>query len=106
MIRRGTTPTFKLYLQSETVDLTQADNVYATFQQGNVVITKTGADLDVDETEVDVYLDQSETLRFYKGFIDVQLNWTYADGSRACSNIIKVDIGENLVPRVLPEVTP
>ena len=41
---RGTTPTFKLMLNDETVDLTQAVNVYATFKQKNNETTKTGAD--------------------------------------------------------------
>lgn len=39
---RGTTPTFKLLLNDEEVDLTAAANIYATFKQGSVLITKTG----------------------------------------------------------------
>lgn len=98
---RGTTPTFKLLLNDEEVDLTQALNVYATFKQGTVLITKTGEDLTVTEHEVDVYLNQEESLKFKEGDkLEVQLNWTYNDGKRACSNIIKIDVGRNLLGSV------
>ena len=40
---RGTTPTFQLQITDETVDLTQAINVYATFKQYDKVIQKTGS---------------------------------------------------------------
>lgn len=98
---RGTTPTFKLQINDETVDLTQAENVYASFKQQNTLLTKTGDDITVTANEVDVYFTQAESLKFLRGEIQVQLNWTYAAGERACSNIIKVAIGENLVPEVL-----
>lgn len=98
---RGTTPTFKLLLSDEEVNLTQALNVYATFKQGTVLITKTGEDLTVTEHEVDVYLNQEESLKFKEGDkLEVQLNWTYNDGKRACSNIIKIDVGRNLLGSV------
>lgn len=94
---RGTTPTFKLLLNDEEVDLTAAANIYATFKQGTVLITKTGEDLTVTEHEVDVYLNQEESLKFKEGdVLEVQLNWTYSDGKRACSNIIRVNVGRNL----------
>ena len=98
---RGTTPTFTLTLADDTVDLTQAVNVYATFKQGAVVITKTGADLEVSEHSVDVYLDQSETLKFAPGNLQIQLNWTYAQGRRACTNIVSIGIDKNLIGSVL-----
>lgn len=98
---RGTTPTFKLLLNDEEVDLTAAANIYATFKQGTVLITKTGEDLTVTEHEVDVYLNQEESLKFKEGDkLEVQLNWTYNDGKRACSNIIKIDVGRNLLGSV------
>ena len=99
---RGTTPTFKLMLNDETVDLTQAVNVYATFKQKNNEITKTGADLEISAHEVDVYLSQEETLSFISNnTASIQLNWTYANGRRACSQVINMAIGENLLPEVL-----
>lgn len=99
---RGTTPTFKLMLNDETVDLTQALNVYATFRQGSKQIDKSGEDLEVSANEVDVYLSQSDTLTFNSGDVmEVQLNWTYVDGRRACSNIIRVNVGKNLIGSVI-----
>ena len=80
---RGTTPTFQLKLADETVDLTQASNVYATFKQESNTITKTGADIEVTANQVDVYFTQSETLSFKAGTMYCQLNWTYSDGQRA-----------------------
>lgn len=98
---RGTTPTFQLILKDETIDLTEALNVYATFKQGSKVITKTGEDIDVSPTQVDVYMSQEETLGFRYGDIRIQLNWTYSDGSRACTKIVKKNVGKNLIERVL-----
>lgn len=98
---RGTTPTFELKITDSTVDLTEATNVYATFAQWGKTITKTGEDIDVTAQQVDVYFSQADSLSFSSGTIEVQLNWTYTDGSRAATNIIKVVIGDNLLPEVL-----
>lgn len=110
---RGTTPTFKLKITDDTLDLRGANNIYATFQQGENVITKTGEDLTVTvteetveqkttyENEVDVYLNQTESLSFKAGNIYAQLNWTYIDGNRACTNIISIKVGSNLIGSVL-----
>ena len=97
---RGTTPTFRLSIDSD-IDLTEMDNVYATFQQGEYLVTKTGEDIEVLPQEVDVYFSQEETLMFNKGTVDIQLNWTFENGKRACSNIVNTYIGENLVGEVL-----
>lgn len=100
-IRQGITPTFTLTLQSETLDLTQSENVYCTFKQGASELTKTDEDLTVRESEVDVYLTQTETLMFNRGFVSVQLNWIYADGSRGCSEIVPVEWADNLLRKEL-----
>jgi len=98
---RGTTPTFELKIADNTVDLTQASNVYATFTQLDRSITKTGEDIVVTARQVDVYFSQEESLAFKTGNIEVQLNWTYNGGSRAATNIVKVYITENLIGEVL-----
>ena len=107
MIIRGTTPTFKLSLPAS-VDLTKANNIYVSFSQQSVKIVKSGEDLEVSAHEVDVYLTQEESLKFvcytYDGKsnpVDIQLNWTYDDGSRACSTIVSVNVGRNLIGKVL-----
>ena len=99
---RYTTPTFTLTLP-DSVDLTMASNVYVTFAKANggVVITKTGEALEVSEHQVDVYLNQEETGAFSMGIVKIQLNWTYANGDRACSDIATIDISPNLLDEVL-----
>lgn len=97
---RGTTPTFILTVDGS-VDLTEAKNVYATFVQKDIKLTKTGADLDVSSNEVDVYFNQAESLQFSTGAIMIQLNWTYIDGSRACTDIISTTVDKNLEDGVL-----
>lgn len=98
---RGTTPTFQLTINDETVDLTSADNVYVTFADKCWSITKTGEDLDVSTNQVDVYLSQEETLSFPKGNVYVQINWTFDNGKRACTTIASVKVTKNLIERVL-----
>lgn len=98
---RGTTPTFQLKIADQTVNLTEARNVYATFEQRGKKLTKTGEDIEVTAQQVDVYFSQAESLQFEVGSVDVQLNWTYSNGARACTDIIRVTVGENLVPEVL-----
>lgn len=98
---RGTTPTFSLKIRDESVDLTEALNVYATFTQLSKVITKTGEDLVVSPQQVDVYLSQEETLQFTTGDVEVQLNYTYAGGQRAASRTALIRVDKNLIGRVL-----
>ena len=99
-IIQGVTPTFTLTVP-ETIDLTEAQNVYATFSQSKTSLTKSGSDLTVREHEVDVYLSQAETLAFQKGIVSVQLNWTYADGSRGATWKKGIEWDENLLKEVL-----
>ena len=97
---QATTPTFVLTLP-DTVDLSQASNVYFTLQQNNTILTKSTDDLTIDGQQVSVYLSQEETLPLLGGTVKIQLNWTYADESRACSNIVSVPISENLLKEVV-----
>ena len=97
---QATTPTLILSLP-ETVDLTQAANVYFTMKQGDSFIRKHGDDLTVSVNTVYVELSQQETLRFFPGSAELQLNWTYADGKRACSDIVILQVGPNLELEVL-----
>lgn len=99
-IRQGITPTFTFILPS-TVDLTQAENVYATFRQMNRELTKTGRDITVREYEVDVFLTQAETLAFERGSVRAQINWTYSDGNRGETDIASIEWAETLLRKVL-----
>ena len=97
---QATTPTFILTLP-DTVDLSEAANIYFSLRQKNVIIEKSNDDLTVDGQTVSVYLSQAETLQLVSGAAQIQLNWTYANGSRACSNIVSVQVTENLLKEVV-----
>lgn len=97
---QATTPTFVLTLP-DTVDLSQAANIYFSLRQKNVIIEKTDDDLTVDGQTVSVYLSQAETLQLVPGAAQIQLNWTYANSARACSNIVSVQVTENLLKEVV-----
>lgn len=95
---RGTTPTFILTLQD--ADLTNT-NVYVTFKQEELLLTKSGSDLSIEENVVSVYLSQEETLKFQRGNLYIQVNWTFDNGKRACSEIALVKVDNNLFNGVL-----
>lgn len=102
---RGTTPTYTFTLP-ESVDMTQATDVFVTFgrQDGSSlsgIFTKTGDDIEVTQNTVSVWLDQAETLSFPVGRVAIQLNWLYPPNKRACSNIIYVNTKTNLIDEVI-----
>jgi hypothetical protein len=99
---RGTTPTY-IFTLPESVDMTQATDVYVTFAKTDttIILTKTGDDLEVTEHTVSVYLTQEETLSFPNAKVAVQLNWIYPPEKRACSNIIYIDAKRNLIDEVI-----
>lgn len=98
---QGTTPTYICTLPN-TVDLTAADHVMFTISQGSVVIDKSDADLTITAHTVAAYLSQVDSLRFQQySKAKVQVNWTYSDGSRACSEVVEVEVGENLHQEVI-----
>lgn len=100
-VARATTPTFTLTFTEEGLDLTTASNVYVTFEQKDVNFTKQGADLDIEEKAIDVFLSQEETLQFQIGMVDVQANWTMANGRRASSDVKQVEISKQLLRQVV-----
>lgn len=99
-IPRGVTPTFTLTFESDDLDLTQADHVYVTFCN-KVTLTKSDGDLDIAAKQISVYLSQEETLSFSEGATAIQVNWTYGDGSRAASEIVRYNFNAQLLNRVV-----
>ena len=100
---KGTTPTFTLALPEE-VDLTQAQNIYVTFEKGKKELRKTGGSLTVTAHQIEVFLTQEETLAFPAGEVALQVNWTYVDSGvkkRAATEIVKVSVRTNLEDTVL-----
>lgn len=100
-VARGTTPTYILTFAEESLDLTVANNVYVTFKKGAKVLTKTGQDIEVSAKQIEVYLNQKETLSFSMGEVKVQVNWTSAGGKRACSDVVTINLSEQLLEKVI-----
>lgn len=100
-VARGTTPTYRLNFREESLDLTEANNVYVTFRKGTKTITKTGSDIEVAPKQVDIYLNQKETLSFSTGEVKVQVNWTSGGGRRAASVVKTIDLSEQLLEKVI-----
>ena len=96
-----TTPTFTLTFSDNTLDLTQAENVYVTFQSYRHCLTKSGEDLTIAAKTIDVYLTQEETAKFGVGDLAIQVNWTMQGGARAASTVAHYDISEQLLKRVV-----
>ena len=88
---RGTTPT---HVFETDVDLSLAELIYVTYQQGQIVVEKTKEECDVTSNSVSVNLSQAETLLFRAGGFQarVQIRAKFPDGSALASNIIQVDI--------------
>lgn len=97
----ATTPTYTLTFTEQSLDLTTAVNVYVTFAQGSKIITKTGDDLTVTARSITVSLTQSETLNFRAGDLEIQANWTGANGERSCSEVETTELSKQLLKRVL-----
>lgn len=100
-VPRYTTPTFTLEFSEEGLDLTQASGVYVTFEQASQTMTKTGSDLEVQEKSIVIFMSQQETARFCVGDIEIQANWTTADGRRAASEVVNYKISKQLLPEVI-----
>lgn len=97
---QSTTPTFILTLP-DSVDLTLPAHIYFTLKQGNVYIEKDDSRLTVDGHNISVSLTQAEAARLDVGRARIQLNLTYNNGARAASEIVSVDVTENLLRGVL-----
>lgn len=95
---QATTPTIIMNLPN-TVDLTQAQTIVFTITQGSTVIKKVITDASAQQ--VSVYLTQDDTLGLSNGIAQIQLNWTYSDNSRACTNIVNINVTPNLLKAVI-----
>ena len=104
---RGTTPTFTLTIQDQSVNLSQALTVIATFKQSGKRIDISGERLAIDGRTVSVYLTQQESLLLTPGVpASVQINWTYANPSgetprRAATVPANFKIDEQFYERVI-----
>lgn len=98
-----TTPTLKLSLP-ESVDLSEAVNVYVTLsdKKNNEILTKSGADVSIDDNVISVDYSQEETKTF-PDEVQAQVNWIYNDGGlikRDATTIVKIRVYKNLLNEV------
>lgn len=101
-VPRGTTPIFTLtFPQSAEIDLTQASHVYVTFTWPGGSITKADDALTINTRSIGVILSQEETLSFAEGPIDLQANWTTAENKRLASEVVRYQIGRQLLMKVI-----
>lgn len=74
----GFTPSLVLTIPEETEDLTTVDEIHVTIQGSGCCVDKSGAAVVVlSATEIEVTLDQEETLQMWGNSVTVQLNWLY-----------------------------
>lgn len=98
---QGLTPTIIVRVP-ETIDLTEAANIYVSFMQSNRLLMKKTEGFVVEAHEVDIYLTQEETLLFKPGTASMQVNWTYSTGQRGATRWLGIHIDANQLPEVLP----
>ena len=99
-MRRGTTPTFTYDVDA---DLTGWD-VYATFEQDGVKITKKPADIEPTEggSTCSVELTQEDTLLFREGRARTQLR-AIKDGVAVASTVFSFDVDCILLNNTIPQ---
>lgn len=104
---RYTTPSISLTI--EDIDLTDKE-VYVTLQQGNLKMTKSGADLAINvtpvgesyESNISFTLTQEESAMFdYSRSCIIQANWIDASGVREATDIQNVSVMRNLLDEVI-----
>ena len=98
-MRRGTTPTLKIYLMG--IDPDKLKNIYVTMKQKSIERTKTNKDIEIDGNVISVHLSQEDTLDFSTGPISVQIRATTNSGLAVASEIKNVTVSEILKDGVI-----
>ena len=99
-MKRGTTPTHTFTLPFETSLLKTVRVVYA--QLGQVILVKTGGDLNLSDNTVSVKLSQEDTLRFNCSHpVEIQIRVVTLLGDVHNSDIKRVSVGRCLENEVL-----
>ena len=104
---RFTTPTISLVVEG--VDISDKD-IRVTLEQGNVELTKKGADLTVSttthsqvtDTNISFMLSQTESAAFKMNVgCSLQVNWITSGGIRQATEIKSVPVMRNLLDEVI-----
>ena len=96
---KGVTPTLILQF-SEDAQLERAEDIIVsiTSTKGQPVVEI--SDVIVADNSITVELTQEQTLKM-PNYAKIQINWTYAGGKRACSDIKQISFSDNLYPEVI-----
>ena len=99
-MHRGTTPTF--IFKFKDTDLEPVQDIAVTFKKsGRLLIEKSAEDITIDGNNIKVYLSQKETLSLPVGAIDAQVNILFDGGERGCTDIMSIQVGDNLKNEVM-----
>lgn len=97
-MKRYTTPTLTFVWTD--IDLTDCE-VYVTIAQRGIM-TFSGEDVTIGEdNEISITLTQEQTAQLKVGTAKLQCNAMYPDGSRKASDVIVLDVTENLLTHEL-----
>ena len=100
-MRQGTTPKHTFTLPFSVPGNSVVRVIYA--QNGEIVLVKTGSDVDVLVNEVSTTLTQEETLSFDSNAqnTEIQIRILMPDGSAVASDIIRVSVKKCLEDKVI-----
>jgi len=100
-MKRGTTPTLEIAVDG--VKVKDLSNIYVTFKQDDLIITKSGEDIQVNEenNSLGVSLSQKETLLFRPGFVYLQMRAVTSGGNAIATDVQKMDALEILQEGVI-----
>lgn len=98
-MRRGTTPTLVINIKG--IDMSTIAEWYVTIAQDNVQITKTNADITIEDTLIKIPLTQQETMLFKSGEVSVQIRAKTTEDVVIASGIQTIDIDRILYNEVI-----
>lgn len=95
---KGVTPTYSLTFNG--VDFNEANDIVVTISDNmeNMLLELTP---EHTENTLQFELTQEQTLAMPSVPCLLQVNWTYGNGKRACSNIVKINFRNNLKNEVM-----
>lgn len=102
-----TTPSIELLVKG--VDIS-AHHIYATVEQKDISVTKSGNDLNVEvvptadgsDTKISFELTQIESGKFnFNSWAEVQVNWITSASKRKATDVKKIPVMKNLLDEVV-----
>lgn len=87
---RGGTPTF--LVEFEGVDLSTVSQIFATFRQNSLILTKKINDMTISGSSVSFALTQNDTLKFKGGIAELQFRMLFSNGVIRSTKFIDVDV--------------